>query len=109
MTTPAIGSVLQQIHSLASQAAGDVPKGQRISEAVGAGGFAEELQSSIARINQLQQQSSAQKNAFAAGDPNVSLNDVMVDSQKASIAFEMGVQVRNRLVNAYKEIMNMPV
>ena len=47
--------------------------------------------------------------SFQAGDPNVALNDVMVDMQKADVAFQMGVQVRNRLVGAYKEIMNMQV
>jgi flagellar hook-basal body complex protein FliE len=38
----------------------------------------------------------------------VALNDVMVDMQKANIGFQMGLQVRNRVVAAYQEIMNMP-
>lgn len=109
MSTTAIQSVLQQMQSLSAQAAGQHPRGQAVSTVVGGGSFLEELQSSVARINQLQQHASVQKRAFEAGVPGVSLNDVMVDSQKASLAFEMGVQVRNRLVSAYKEIMNMQV
>ena len=47
--------------------------------------------------------------SIKAGAPGVELNDVMVDMQKASVAFEMGKQVRNRLVTAYKDVMNMQV
>lgn len=109
MSTPAIQTAVAQLQSMASQAAGGAAKGQNLSTAVGQGGFASELQSSIQRINRLQQASSAKTAAFQAGDPNVSLNDVMVDAQKSSLAFQMGVQVRNRLVTAYKDVMNMQV
>ncbi|MBQ4797464.1 flagellar hook-basal body complex protein FliE, partial [Pectobacterium versatile] len=47
--------------------------------------------------------------AFTLGKPGVALNDVMVDNQKASIALQMGVQVRNKLVSAYQEVMNMTI
>ncbi len=105
MTTPALADVLQQISSLAEQAQGVVP---------GAGGqvpsgFAGELEQSLQRINRLQQTASAQANAFQAGRSEVSLSDVMADSQKASVAFQMGVQVRNRLLTAYKDVMSMQV
>jgi len=46
---------------------------------------------------------------FSAGDPDVKLQDVMVNLQKASLSFQQMVQVRNRLVSAYQDIMNMPV
>ncbi|EWH03504.1 flagellar hook-basal body protein FliE [Halomonas sp. BC04] len=97
------------MQSLATQAGGQAAKGQQVSTLVGQGGFAGELQSSIQRINRLQQASSAKAMAFQAGDPNVELNDVMVDMQKASVAFQMGLQVRNRLVSAYRDVMNMQV
>jgi len=57
----------------------------------------------------LQQTAQTNTQRFQLGDPNISLNQVMVDKQKAALAFEMGVQVRNKLVSAYKEIMNMQV
>lgn len=105
MTTPALADVLQQISSLAEQAQGVVPgtAGQVPS------GFAGELEQSLQRINRLQQTASSQANAFQAGSSEVSLSDVMADSQKASVAFQMGVQVRNRLLTAYKDVMAMQV
>ncbi|TFH85378.1 flagellar hook-basal body complex protein FliE [Billgrantia azerbaijanica] len=109
MSSPAIQSMLAQMQSLATQAAGQSEKGQQVSTTVGEGGFAGELQASIQRINQLQQAANSKAMAFQTGDPGVELNDVMVDMQKASVAFEMGKQVRSRLVTAYKDIMNMQV
>ncbi|WP_163454931.1 flagellar hook-basal body complex protein FliE, partial [Escherichia coli] len=46
---------------------------------------------------------------FTLGKSNVSLNDVMVDMQKASLSLQMGIQVRNKLVAAYQEVMSIPV
>ena len=76
---------------------------------MGSGGFSEALQSSLERINQMQTDAGDKAKAFQAGEPGVSLHDTMITSQKASIAFEMGVQMRNRLVSAYKDVMNMQV
>lgn len=109
MSAPAIQSALQQLHSLATQAAGQPANAQQVSQVVGQGGFAAELRASIQRINELQQTASGKALALQSGAPGVELGDVMVDMQKASIAFQMGVQVRNRLVTAYKEVMNMQV
>lgn len=108
MSSPPIQSALQQMQSLATQAAAPM-KGEHVSTVVGQGGFGSELQASIQRINRLQQSVNAKAMAFQAGEPNVELNDVMVDMQKASVAFQMGLQVRNRLVSAYRDVMNMQV
>jgi flagellar hook-basal body complex protein FliE len=48
-----------------------------------------------------------QAESFELGKPGVALNDVMVDLQKANVAFQTGLQVRNRLVTAYQEVMNL--
>ncbi|MEA2119482.1 flagellar hook-basal body complex protein FliE [Halovibrio sp. HP20-50] len=110
MSTPAIQSTLQQMQGLANQAASAQPiGGAQASATVRQGGFGGELQASIQRINRLQQAANSQAMAFQAGDPNLELNDVMVDMQKASVAFQMGLQVRNRLVSAYRDVMNMQV
>ncbi len=53
--------------------------------------------------------SKAQASAYELGAPNISLNDVMIDLQKANIGFQTAVQVRNRLVAAYKEISSISV
>lgn len=109
MSTPGIQSVLSQMQALATQAGASEGKGSQINTAVGQGGFADALYGAAHRINSLQQISASQAQAFQAGAPGVELHQVMMDGQKASVAFELGVQVRNRLVTAYKDIMNMQV
>jgi len=47
--------------------------------------------------------------AYEQGDPNVDITRVMIASQKASVSFEALTQVRNRVVQAYEDIMKMPV
>lgn len=101
-----IKDVVQQMHALAGMAAG-VPQSRAAAPAEG--GFAAELQRSIARVSTAQEAANAKAQAFEMGVPGVELNDVMIDMQKASIAFQTTIQVRNRLVSAYQEISSMPV
>ena len=70
--------------------------------------FGTMLHSAIASVNELQQDSSAQAASFARGDTD-DLVRVMIASQKASVGFQALSQVRNRMVTAYQEIMNMPI
>lgn len=72
-------------------------------------GFAEVMSRAVNKVNEIQQTSSATAEAFERGQPGVDITDVMVASQKASLAFEATVQVRNKLVEAYRDIMNMPI
>lgn len=71
--------------------------------------FGNLLKQAIDNVNGLQADSKAKATAFEMGDRSVSLGDVMIASQKSSVAFEATVQVRNKLMEAYKEIMSMPV
>ncbi len=71
--------------------------------------FAKALTAAIDQVNQAQQQAQQMAENFAAGQDNVNLQDVMINLQKASLAFQQMVQVRNKLVTAYNDIMNMPV
>lgn len=71
--------------------------------------FSAMLQQAIDNVNGLQQNTSALRNSFEMGDKNVSLGDVMIASNKSSLAFDATVQVRNKMVEAYKEVMSMPV
>ncbi len=107
MAISSIESVLQQMRSItqASQA-GERSSALSGGEAVG-GGFAGELRKSLDRISDAQHNASSQAEAFELGKPGVALNDVMVDMAKAGIGFQMGLQVRNKVVTAYQEIMNM--
>jgi len=103
MSISAIESVLQQMRATAVQTS-IAPQTAAPAEA---GGFAAELKRSLANISGAQQQAYAQAESFELGKPGVALNDVMVDMQKANVAFQTGLQVRNRLVTAYQEVMNL--
>lgn len=72
-------------------------------------GFGELFQQAIGSVNATQQQANRLATSFEQGDPQVSLAQVMVASQKASVSFQALTQVRNHLVDAYKDIMNMPI
>jgi flagellar hook-basal body complex protein FliE len=71
--------------------------------------FASAFKSALDQVNGAQNQSEALGKRFVSGDDSVSLSDVMISSQKASIGFQATVQVRNKLVSAYHDIMNMQV
>ncbi|GAB3630420.1 flagellar hook-basal body protein FliE [Pandoraea terrae] len=111
MAIPGIESVLQKLGSVAAQAAGLSSTSSAAAAATGAspGGFAAELQASLQRVSSAQDGAQAQAQAFEMGAPGVALNDVMVDLQKANIGFQMSLQVRNKLVSAYTNVMNMSV
>jgi flagellar hook-basal body complex protein FliE len=63
----------------------------------------------IDSVNEKQQLSGSLRTRFEKGDPQVDLPEVMIAAQKASVSFEAMKEVRNKLVEAYKDIMNMPV
>jgi len=71
--------------------------------------FGQLLKQAVDNVNGLQKTSNQLKTAVEMGDRDVSLAEAMIASQKAGIAFEATVQVRNKLVEAYKNIMSMPV
>ena len=71
--------------------------------------FTETLRGAIAGVNEAQQKSGALARAFELGEPGADLAKVMVASQQSQIAFRATVEVRNRLVQAYQDVMNMPL
>lgn len=71
--------------------------------------FGAVLTDAINNVNGLQQNANDLRTSFDMGDHSVSIGDVMIASQKSSLAFDATVQVRNKFVDAYKEIMSMPV
>ncbi|AUF95596.1 flagellar hook-basal body complex protein FliE [Pseudomonas sp. BIGb0278] len=77
--------------------------------APGQSSFADMLGQAIGKVHETQQASSQLANAFEIGKSGVDLTDVMVASQKASVSFQALTQVRNKLVQAYQDIMQMPV
>jgi flagellar hook-basal body complex protein FliE len=103
-----IDSVLAQIRSLSSQArAGAAPTAA--PQKSGPSEFATLLSKGIDSVNQTQQSAAKLSDAFQRGDPGVELPQVMLEMQKASVSFRALTEVRNRVVSAYQEIMNMQV
>ncbi|EKS7792400.1 flagellar hook-basal body complex protein FliE [Edwardsiella piscicida] len=104
MAVTGIENVLQQLQATALSAANRTPQ-----DGVAQGTFSSELKSAIERISDNQNHARLQAQQFEMGVPGVALNDVMLDMQKSSVSLQMGIQVRNRLVAAYQDIMNMQV
>ncbi|WP_394128754.1 flagellar hook-basal body complex protein FliE [Shewanella maritima] len=71
--------------------------------------FGQLLSQAVGGVSGLQQHSSSLATRLDMGDTTVTLSDTVIAREKAGVAFEATVQVRNKLVEAYKEIMSMPV
>ncbi len=71
--------------------------------------FSDSLKRMLDSVNDQQSKADDLSKRFALGDDNVNLSDVMIERQKASLSLQATVQVRNKLVSAYHEIMNMQV
>jgi len=71
--------------------------------------FADALRASLDQVNRVQVSSQQLGEKFALGDEKVSLSDVMISMQKANISFQTTMQVRNKLISAYHDIMNMQI
>ena len=99
-------TLLAQMRAMAAQAQG---KSVDPSSAAGQSDFSELLKQSVDKVNETQADSKRLQEAFQAGDPNVQVSEVMVAMQKSSVSFQAMLQVRNKLVSAYQEIMNMQV
>ncbi|MGB5276379.1 MAG: flagellar hook-basal body complex protein FliE [Gammaproteobacteria bacterium] len=102
-----ISQVLQQMRTMAAMAENRLP--QEMSAESANTDFGQLLKNSINEVNETQKTAKDLVASFEAGDKNVNLSEVMVAIQKASVSFQAMTQVRNNLVSAYKEIMNMQV
>lgn len=105
-----INQVLAQMRAMAAAAEGTkTPPAATASTEANKPDFGKLLEESINKVNEAQQHAGNLAMSFEAGNPNVDLGQVMVALQKASLSFEAMTQVRNKLVSAYKEVMNMQV
>lgn len=120
MSSMEINRVLEQIRSLQSQTNSPLASARSaLASGVGAaqpgqtqqtGGptqFASILRQGLDQVNQMQQKADQLGEAFQRGTPGVELPQVMLESAKASVAFKAVSEVRNRLISAYQDIMNM--
>lgn len=74
-----------------------------------ASAFSDALRNALQKVSEQQTQSQQLQRGFASGDPAVSLEQTMVAMQKSQVSFQAALTVRNRLLSAYTEIMNMQV
>jgi flagellar hook-basal body complex protein FliE len=109
MDSKGIDQMLSLMRGVATQAAGRPAETSATTATGGSVDFAQVLQNSIAQVNQTQQQAEGMAANFAAGDSDGNLQDVMIALQKANISFQEMIQVRNKLVSAYQDVMNMQV
>lgn len=93
----ASASVASEIERMAAQPVGDVPS------------FGEMFKSAIDTVNENQAVASDLATRYEQGDAKVDLPEVMIALQKSSVSFQAMTQVRNKMIEAYKEIINMPL
>ena len=74
----------------------------------GAGSFASVLKKSLTEVNEMQQKADASITALATGD-KASLHDTMIAMEQADVSFRLMMQVRNKIVEAYQEVMRIQV
>lgn len=108
MSSAEINQVLAQMRAMAAAADGNASP-PPATQGADKPDFGKLLAESIDKVNEAQQHAGNLATSFEAGNPNVDLGQVMVALQKASLSFEAMTQVRNKLVSAYQEVMNMQV
>ncbi|MCC7310367.1 MAG: flagellar hook-basal body complex protein FliE [Sulfuritalea sp.] len=104
--TRQIDQLLSELRSASSLASGK-PAGN--SAPTDGPDFADLLKSTIDQVSAAQLDAKQMAADFSSGQSEVNLQDVMINLQKANLSFQQMVQVRNRLVSAYHDIMNMQV
>ena len=111
METRGLDQILGQLRTAAALAGGGVGKAAGAAAAGATKGtdFANMLKASLDHVNGMQQAAVQKSRDFELGAADSSLQDVMVSIQKANISFQQTVQVRNKLVSAYHDIMNMQI
>jgi flagellar hook-basal body complex protein FliE len=104
-----ISSMLQTLRAYQSEAAGgiDAPSVDK-SKSTSQTGFGDMIRQTIENVNEKQKIAKDLESAYMSGEP-VPLTDVVLAMQKSSLSFEATLQVRNKVLKAYEDILNMPV
>ena len=103
-----VNRVLAQIRTLSAQASNKPAAAAQTGAATGPG-FDKIVSNAIGKVNETQNDATRMQQAFETGDPSADLASVMLAQAKAQVSFKAMSEVRNRLVSAYQDIMNMPV
>ncbi len=106
-------TLLAQMRAMAAQSSASLPgvspANDVASTAPAQSSFSSMIAKTVNEVNSVQMHAGGMAQAFEMGAEGVDLADVMVSLQKADISFRALTEVRNNLVSAYQEIMNMPV
>jgi flagellar hook-basal body complex protein FliE len=103
-----INQVLNQMQAVEAMARNQGVQPANV-ESSGGGKFADMMQQAIDQVNQSQSNAAQLGRALEMGDPNVDLAEVMIAAQKSRVSFQALTEVRNKLLTAYQDVMNMPV
>ena len=106
MSSMQIQQVLAEMRSLQARASGVAETPMATAQP---SDFANLMKDSVDHVASMQNQATALANAYEAGDKSVDLTKVMLEVQKAGLAFHAMTEVRNKLVDAYTQVMNMSV
>ena len=104
----AFNRLMLEMRSMQAEAMARKPAAPQAPEG-GAPSFSDMLGPAVNKVSETQQAAGQLATAFEMGQSGVDLTDVMIASQKASVSFQALTQVRNKLVQAYQDIMQMPV
>lgn len=107
MSSMQIQQVLAEMRALQARASG--VSAERAQAGAPPADFASLLKNSVDHIAAMQNQATALAEAYESGDKGVDLTKVMLEVQKAGLAFRAMTEVRNKLVDAYTQVMNMSV
>ncbi|TBR37197.1 MULTISPECIES: flagellar hook-basal body complex protein FliE [Dyella] len=108
MTQIDVNSLLSQMRQISAQVRMPEVSVESAKAAQGAD-FGALLKQSIATVGQNQQEAGRMAASFERGDAGADLGRTMISIQKADLSLRTMTEVRNKLVDAYKDIMNMPV
>lgn len=109
MNVPKVDSLLAEMQATMAAARSGIAVRPEGAAAGGKIDFANVLKNTLDGVAEVQNKATGLQNAFVLGDDKVSLSDTMIAMQKANIALQATVQVRNKVVAAYNDIMNMQV
>lgn len=106
MSSPEINQVLAQMRLVQAQAMGGAVAPEQTAPN---NEFGDLLKRSIDAVNDTQKQAGQLRTAFEQGQEGIDLAEVMIAAQKSSVSFQAMSEVRNKLVEAYQNVMRMPV
>lgn len=104
MAAPNIAGVVQLLHTIMIPAVSHLNvENEKLVY------FSDEFKAALKKMSDADQQARIQSQGFQMGKPGIELHNVVLNTQKASLSLQMFIQVRNKLVETYQSVINMPI